>query len=137
MSVLFFVPMVFIALHESLLDPRKNKWMNNWVNGSFEADDSAQARDPEVDGVDADRGMKICTVPFEEIVKSFPNTQQVTYPIFDYSPILIIFFAVERKHNFEGTRCVEEEAGCTDKVVGIARLMAPRIILDVYWTLRL
>jgi len=76
MSVLFFVPMVFIALHESLLDPRKNKWMNNWVNGSFEADDSAQARDPEVDGVDADRGMKICTVPFEEIVKSFPNTQQ-------------------------------------------------------------
>jgi len=76
MSLLFFIPMTFIALHESILDPRKNQWMSNWVNGGFELDDTPEARDPQVDGEDADRGMKISTVPFAELVGVLPNTSQ-------------------------------------------------------------
>jgi hypothetical protein len=80
MGTIFAIPMVFIALHESLLDPRRNSWMNNWVNGtSF--DDNANTRDPDVDGDDADRGLKISTVPFSELVQAFPNTTQVSSPV--------------------------------------------------------
>jgi len=76
MSVLFFIPMIVIALHESVLDLKRHNWMSSWVSEGFELDDTPEVRDPRVDGADADRGTKICTVPFNELVKVFPNTTQ-------------------------------------------------------------
>lgn len=76
MSVLFFIPMASIALYESMLDPRRNKWMSNWVNGGLDLCDTAETRDPDAEGEDADRGLKISTVPFNELIKVFPNTTQ-------------------------------------------------------------
>lgn len=80
MTVLFFVPLVAISVFEAELDPSKNKWVKDWLaNPDQGMDDSPEARDPEVDGVDADR-LTISRVPFEELVKVFPDTTHVRPP---------------------------------------------------------
>ncbi|KAF7792876.1 hypothetical protein EIP86_003977 [Pleurotus ostreatoroseus] len=74
MSVLFFIPLVTIGIFEAELDPSKNKWVKDWLaNPDQGMDDSPEARDPEVDGEDAER-LKISKVPFEELIKVFPDT---------------------------------------------------------------
>jgi len=78
MKILFFIPLVIIALHESIFDARRNKWIDDWVNGQIQFEDTPSARDPVVDGEDADRGLVISKVPFNELVKVFPNTTQST-----------------------------------------------------------
>lgn len=42
-----------------------------------EDEDNPAVRNPEVDGEDGDSGLKISKVPFEELVKVFPNTHEV------------------------------------------------------------
>ena len=77
MSVLFFIPLVTIGIFEAELDPSKNKWVKDWLaNPDQGMDDSPEARDPEVDGEDAER-LKISKVPFEELIKVFPDTTHV------------------------------------------------------------
>lgn len=79
MTVLFFVPLVAISIFEAELDPSKNKWVKDWLaNPDQGMDDSPEARDPEVDGADADR-LKISKVPFEELIKVFPDTTHVRF----------------------------------------------------------
>jgi hypothetical protein len=76
MTALFFIPMAIVALYES--SPSKNRWLENFMTGPpLDEIDSAAARDPEVDGADAENGLVISKVPFSELVKVFPNTHEV------------------------------------------------------------
>ncbi|KAI0276307.1 hypothetical protein BGY98DRAFT_1090269 [Russula aff. rugulosa BPL654] len=75
MTVLFFIPMMVIAFHESA--PWKKNWLDDFIDGTpLDEDDSPTARDPEVDGEDARNGIVISRVPFSELVKVFPNTNE-------------------------------------------------------------
>ncbi|KAH9002252.1 calcium activated cation channel [Lactarius hatsudake] len=75
MSVLFFIPMTIIALYESF-SPKK-RWLDDFINGApLQDEDSAVARDPEVGEEDAQSGLVISRVPFSELIKAFPNTQE-------------------------------------------------------------
>lgn len=82
MFILFFFPLVVIGLFEAELDPSKNRWVNDWLSHPDQGmEDSPEYRDPEVDGEDAARGLKISRVPFEELVKVFPDTTHVSTSI--------------------------------------------------------
>ncbi|KAH9049645.1 calcium activated cation channel [Lactarius hengduanensis] len=75
MSVLFFIPMAIIALYESF-SPKK-RWLDDFINGPpLEDEDSVVARDPEAGEGDAQSGLVISRVPFSELIKAFPNTQE-------------------------------------------------------------
>ncbi|KAF9076993.1 calcium activated cation channel [Rhodocollybia butyracea] len=78
MSVLFFIPLTLIALYEALVKHHHGHgWMTNWLRGENEGDDSyPETTDPEVDGADATAGRSISKVPFNELIKAFPNTAQ-------------------------------------------------------------
>ncbi len=77
MTVLFFIPMMIIALYEST--PLKKNWLDDFINGTpLDEDDSPAARDPVVDGEDARNGIVISRAPFSELVKVFPNTHEVS-----------------------------------------------------------
>lgn len=79
MVTIFFIPLLVIALFEAELDPSKNKWVQDWLAHPDQGlDDVPEHRDPEVDGADAERGLKISTVPFDELVKVFPDTTHVS-----------------------------------------------------------
>lgn len=66
---------VFEALRWNRTKP--NSWMNNWFRGDDEgASDSPANRNPTVDDPNC-QGMEISKVPFEELIKVFPNTQMV------------------------------------------------------------
>jgi hypothetical protein len=78
MGTIFFIPLILIAFYESAFDKRKHTWMNNWFRGNDEgATDEIANRDPGVDDP-ACNGLVISKVPFEELVKVFPNTAQST-----------------------------------------------------------
>jgi len=75
MTVLFFIPMMVIALYESTSS--KNRWLDGFINGTpLDETDNSAARDPEVDGEDAENGLVISKVPFSELVKAFPNPHE-------------------------------------------------------------
>ncbi|CDO73749.1 hypothetical protein BN946_scf185015.g77 [Trametes cinnabarina] len=75
MSVVFFVPLCMIALYESQLDPSKNRWVKDWFSSPDEGgEDAPHFQDPEVEGADAARGLKISKKPFQELVAAFPDT---------------------------------------------------------------
>jgi hypothetical protein len=77
MTVLFFIPMMVIAFYESTL--WKKSWLDDFIDATpLDADDSPAARDPVVDGEDARNGIAISKVPFSELVKTFPNTHEVS-----------------------------------------------------------
>jgi hypothetical protein len=79
MGTIFFIPLILIAFYESAFDKRKHTWMNNWFRGNDEgATDEIANRDPGVDDP-ACNGLVISKVPFEELVKVFPNTAQVCF----------------------------------------------------------
>ncbi|RDB19925.1 Calcium channel YVC1 [Hypsizygus marmoreus] len=74
MVTIFFIPLAFIAFSEATFDRQKHTWMNNWLRGDEEGEaDSPKNRDPEMDDPE---GLRITKVPFEELIKLFPNTQQ-------------------------------------------------------------
>ncbi|KAH8094840.1 hypothetical protein BXZ70DRAFT_991717 [Cristinia sonorae] len=75
MSIVFFIPLAAIALFEAELDPSKNKWVKDWLSHPDQGViGGAESQDPEVDGEDAERGLKISTVPFAELIEVFPDT---------------------------------------------------------------
>jgi hypothetical protein len=77
MTGLFFIPMTVIALYESTSS--KNRWLDDFIGGPpLDETDSSAARDPEVDGEDAENGLVISKVPFFELVKAFPNVHEVS-----------------------------------------------------------
>ncbi|KAJ7752751.1 calcium activated cation channel [Mycena maculata] len=76
MAVIFFIPLAIIAFYESVLDSDKHKWMKRWLSGDDEgACDRPEYRDPEVDEGNG-LGRVVSKVPFDELVKAFPNTGQ-------------------------------------------------------------
>ena len=79
MLTLFCFPLAAIALYEAELDPSKNKWVHDWLAHPDQGlEDTPEYRDPEVDGEDAAKGLKISTVPFEELIKFFPDSTHVS-----------------------------------------------------------
>lgn len=78
MGTVFFIPLALVALFEAELDPSKNKWVKDWLSHPDEgSEDTPENQDPEVDGEDAERGLKISKVPFKELITVFPDTTQV------------------------------------------------------------
>ncbi|KAI0321937.1 calcium activated cation channel [Amylostereum chailletii] len=75
LTVLLFIPLTGIALFETT-GRRENEWLTAFFSGGFEDDDSPAARDPTVEGQDADQGLKISRVPFSELITVFPNTHE-------------------------------------------------------------
>ncbi|KAI0720322.1 calcium activated cation channel [Cerioporus squamosus] len=75
MRVVFFIPLCAILLYESHLDPARNHWVKDWFSSADDGgSDAPHWRDPEVTGDDADRGLQISKVPFDELVAMFPDT---------------------------------------------------------------
>ncbi|KAL7282554.1 hypothetical protein ACG7TL_004025 [Trametes sanguinea] len=75
MSVVFFVPLCIIALYESQLDPSKNRWVKDWFSSPDEGgEDAPHFQDPEAEGEDAARGLKISKKSFQELIAAFPDT---------------------------------------------------------------
>ncbi|KAG2060138.1 hypothetical protein BDR06DRAFT_948194 [Suillus hirtellus] len=75
MSIIFFVPLTFIALFETSI--MKKSWMTSWLGQDDEVDtENPDLLDPVVEGLDADNGLEISKIPFDELVKRFPNTEQ-------------------------------------------------------------
>ncbi|KAF4620040.1 hypothetical protein D9613_005266 [Agrocybe pediades] len=76
MGFLFIVPLTMIALYESAYDSQKHTWMENWFRGDDEgSEDTPANRNPKVEDPSCP-GMEISKVPFEELIKVFPNTAQ-------------------------------------------------------------
>ena len=72
MRTLFFIPLILIALYETYLDPRANKFTKAW----FEANEEGEEDDPECQNPAVppnEREGEICKVPFDELIKAFPN----------------------------------------------------------------
>lgn len=75
MRVMFFLPLCAIALYEAQLDPAKNRWVKDWFTSSDDGGENVpHYQNPEVSGTDADRGLAISKVPFEDLVAMFPDT---------------------------------------------------------------
>jgi hypothetical protein len=77
MHVVFFIPMGCITLFEAVVDPKRNVWLRDWVNVTIDSGDTPDARDPNVTGKDAERGLVISKIPFNELIKEFPQTTMV------------------------------------------------------------
>ncbi|KIJ69974.1 hypothetical protein HYDPIDRAFT_104644 [Hydnomerulius pinastri MD-312] len=75
MTIVFFVPLSVIALYE--VSAMQKSWMTKWLRSSDEVDnDSPEYLDPVVEGPEAERGLQISKVAFNDLVKKFPNTEQ-------------------------------------------------------------
>jgi len=78
MIILFWPIIGLIALFESHLDARKNKYMRSFfgmAQDDGEEDDPA-VQNPSVSS-EEDGDMEISRVPFDTLVKAFPNSYQV------------------------------------------------------------
>ena len=90
MTILFFIPLCIIAVYEAELDPSKNKWVKDWLSHPDEGlVGSAEDQDPEVDGEDAAKGLKIRSVPFSELITVFPDALHVGSSMSCLSRVLI------------------------------------------------
>ncbi|KIJ20360.1 hypothetical protein PAXINDRAFT_166432 [Paxillus involutus ATCC 200175] len=75
MTIVFFIPLSVIALFEASYTQKS--WVMKWLNESDEIDcDNPAHTNPVVEGPEAERGLQISKVPFSELVKRFPNTEQ-------------------------------------------------------------
>ncbi|KAJ7639099.1 hypothetical protein FB45DRAFT_904700 [Roridomyces roridus] len=72
MGFVFFIPLVTIAFYEAVADTDKHMWVRRWLSFDEAPEDRPEDRDPEVQ----EEGRVISKVPFEELVKKFPNTNQ-------------------------------------------------------------
>ncbi|EJD01312.1 calcium activated cation channel [Fomitiporia mediterranea MF3/22] len=71
MSTFFFIPLLVIALWETSLDTSTNRFMKSWFSPADEGEEDDPAnQDPEVSEPD---DLKICVVPFKELVAKFPD----------------------------------------------------------------
>ncbi|CAE6411686.1 unnamed protein product [Rhizoctonia solani] len=72
MFVLFFVPLMFIALFEARLDTRRNVFMRHMFSATQDGEDEdPNNRNPQVTD---ENGLVISKKSFDEIVKVFPNS---------------------------------------------------------------
>jgi hypothetical protein len=79
MGIIFFIPLTMIAFYESVIDTSHSVWMKRWLSGNDEGEeDRPEDRDPAVDEGTDSLGRIISKVPFDRLVKAFPNTNQVS-----------------------------------------------------------
>ncbi|KAG8716244.1 hypothetical protein FRC11_006638 [Ceratobasidium sp. 423] len=72
MFVVFFIPLIMIALFEAQLDTRRNVFMRNMFNVTQDGEDEdPENRDPQVTD---EGGHVISKKSFDELVKAFPNS---------------------------------------------------------------
>jgi len=77
MNIIFFVPLTLIALYET--SSMKQSWMVNWLYAADEVDTrDPLILDPVVEGSDAEQGLEITKVTFDDLIKRFPDTTQVS-----------------------------------------------------------
>ncbi|KAG9317378.1 hypothetical protein JVU11DRAFT_1577 [Chiua virens] len=77
MTIIFFIPLSIIAFFEASSTHRS--WVMHWLNGEAEIDfENPAITDPVVEGPDAERGLQISKVPFNQLVRKLPNTAQST-----------------------------------------------------------
>ncbi|KAJ7068566.1 calcium activated cation channel [Mycena amicta] len=76
MGLVFLIPLTTIAFYEAVFtDTSKHVWMKRWLTANDEgAEDQPENRDPEMD--EQGDGRVISRVSFDDLVKSFPNTNQ-------------------------------------------------------------
>ncbi|GLB34039.1 putative calcium activated cation channel [Lyophyllum shimeji] len=75
MITVFFIPLSMIALYETTFARHEHARMRVWLRGDDQGEaDYPETRDPDVD----EDGLKISKVPFAELIKVFPDTQQST-----------------------------------------------------------
>jgi len=76
MGTIFFIPLALIAFFESTFDKQNHAWIETWFRGDNEgSEDRPENRNPLVDDPNCE-GLVISKVPFEELIKVFPNTGQ-------------------------------------------------------------
>ncbi|KAF8622048.1 hypothetical protein AX15_007201 [Amanita polypyramis BW_CC] len=76
MSFIFFIPLSIVAMYEAEREAKRGSWIERWLLGYENGEeDSPRTRNPEVDDPTCP-GKKISRVPFEELIRAFPNTQQ-------------------------------------------------------------
>ncbi|KAF8551478.1 hypothetical protein OG21DRAFT_1499116 [Imleria badia] len=77
MTIVFFVPLSAIAFFEA--SSVQKSWVMHWLNGEDEIDlENPTIIDPVVDGPEAEHGLQISKVPFNELTRKLPNTAQST-----------------------------------------------------------
>jgi len=77
MTVIFFVPLSAIAFLEA--SSMQRSWVIQWFNGEDEIDlENPSIIDPIVEGPEAEHGLQISKVSFNELVRKLPNTAQST-----------------------------------------------------------
>jgi len=72
MGIIFFIPLTLVAFYESTFDKHKT---GDWFREDDDHDDP-QNRNPEVYDPNCE-GLEISKVPFEELIKVFPQTNKV------------------------------------------------------------
>lgn len=78
MTILFLIPLAWIALWETRLPRQNGGYATSWIGSTSDDDDEAESpsnRNPEAD----EDGKVISKVPFEELVKVFPNVHMVKF----------------------------------------------------------
>jgi len=81
MRVIFFIPLTIIALYET--SSMKQSWMVNWLRAEDEVDTQDPfVLNPVVEGSDAEQGLEITKVAFDDLIKGFPDTTQVSAQLF-------------------------------------------------------
>ncbi|KAG6378638.1 calcium activated cation channel [Boletus reticuloceps] len=77
MTVIFFIPLSVIAFFEASSIQRS--WVMHWLDGEDEIDfDNPATIDPIVEGPEAEHGLQISKVPFNELARKLPHTEQST-----------------------------------------------------------
>ncbi|CEL63684.1 Calcium channel YVC1 OS=Saccharomyces cerevisiae (strain ATCC 204508 / S288c) GN=YVC1 PE=1 SV=2 [Rhizoctonia solani AG-1 IB] len=72
MFVIFFIPLILVALFEAHLDTRRNIFMRHMFSATQDGEDEdPNNRDPQVSD---ESGLVISKKSFDEIVKAFPNS---------------------------------------------------------------
>lgn len=80
MTIVFFVPLSAIAFFEASWT--QTSWMIHWLNGEDEIDfDNPTIINPVVEGPEEEHGLQISKVPFDKLVRKFPNTAQVCFRV--------------------------------------------------------
>ncbi|KAH0839846.1 hypothetical protein J3R83DRAFT_796 [Lanmaoa asiatica] len=77
MTIVFFIPLSAIAFSEA--SSMQRSWAMHWLNAEDEIDiENPTIIDPVVEGPEAEHGLQISKVPFNELVRKLPNTAQST-----------------------------------------------------------
>jgi hypothetical protein len=122
MTILFFVPMTGIALYDSTSS--KNRWLDDFISGPpLDETDGFAARDPEVNGEDAENGLVISKVPFSELVKVFPNTYEVSSTFALRCSPGHDRFAVKRNQHRKGNKPGKGTFGVFDQIFGCEEVL--------------